>query len=245
MISAVIITYNEASKIEECIHSLSSVCDDILIIDAQSTDQTTTLAASLQARVITKSWEGYGAARNYGAQHAYHDWILAIDADERLSPELADNIARLTLEGKQIYTCNRLTRYCGRWIRHGVWHPEWKSKLYQRHSYQWDLRTVHESLISQGRHGQAIRLKGLLLHDAYHTHMELTDRLDKYARMTAAQWKKDKHAPWSMIRYLAPYYHFWKSYIIKMGFLDGHDGYQIARAMALYSKRKYEYYYQL
>ncbi|MFT4566798.1 MAG: glycosyltransferase involved in cell wall biosynthesis [Saprospiraceae bacterium] len=241
MITAVIITLNEESKIDDCIKSLSSVCDQCIVVDAESTDETVKKAQALKAEVHSIHWVGYGAARNYGASKARNPWILAIDADERLDENLINSLQSVQLEEKTIYRFNRLTRYCGQWIRNGVWHPEWKSKLYHRDFYEWNHRLVHEDLVSSQGRMQFEKLNGKLLHKAYQTHEQLEYRLDKYARLSIEE-KVTQNQPSSFFkRFFSPRYHFFRSYLWKKGFLDGRAGLKIAKAIETYHRKKLNY----
>lgn len=241
MISGVIITLNEASNIAACIHSIKTVCDEVIVVDANSQDHTAELARSKGAKVIIKEWHGYGAARNAGANAAANDWILSIDADERLSPELTTSIKGANLESQNAYKFNRLSRYCHQWIKHGIWYPEWKTRLYHRAFNHWDSRLVHEQLQHKASISES-KLQGNLLHYAYDSPEDLRSRLDRYAQLSATQWKEDGTPPFLIKKVLSPTYHFLRSYILKMGFLDGHAGLQIARAIKEYNQKKYEYY---
>lgn len=238
MISAVIITLNEEDKIVACIESLSSICDECIVIDAESTDQTVQIAQQLGAKVHIHKWEGYGAARNYGASIAQNQWILSIDADERLSPELSKNISHFPQQNNIIYRFNRLTQYCGQWIKHGTWHPEWKEKLYHRDYYQWDDRCVHERIIPLQKQEKFSKLSGLLLHEAYATHEELEYKLEVYARLFVHNRNERQSSTSRIKRFISPKYHFLRSYIWRRGFLDGMAGYKIARAIATYHGKK-------
>jgi len=237
-VSCVIITLDESAQIEDCIKSVIDIVDEIIIIDAESSDNTIEKAEALGAKVFVKTWEGYGQARNYGAEQAQHNWILSIDADERISPELADSIKSLQLENNNIYAFNRLTNYCGQWIKHGAWFPEWKARLYHHKQSSWSLNAVHETLMNTSNN-KIKKLKGELLHYAYSSHEELETRLSLYANLlTKERLEKGIHSTW-IKRNLSPMFHFIKSYIFKLGFLDGLAGYKIAIAIKDYTRLKY------
>ena len=240
MITAVIITLNEEKKIADCIYSLSSVCDECIVIDAESTDQTVKIAKQLGAIVHTCKWQGYGAARNYGASIASNSWILSIDADERLDEKLSLSLKLLNKKEDTVYKSNRLTQYCGQWIKYGTWHPEWKEKLYHKNYYQWDDKPVHERLIPFQKQGKTSKLPGLLLHAAYATHKELESKLEAYARIFVQNRKEKKLHISSLKRYFSPMYHFLRSYLWRRGFKDGQAGYKIAKALKTYHRKKLE-----
>lgn len=238
MITAVIITLNEEENIAACIQSVVSVCSECIIVDAESTDKTVQIAQQLEAKVYSKKWSGYGEARNYGASLAQNRWILSIDADERLSPELSKKLSLFPQKNNTIYRFNRLTQYCGQWIKHGAWHPEWKSKLYHRHYYKWDDRPVHEDLIPLQGQTKKSKIKGLLLHEAYKTHQEFEKKLDHYA-LLYSKGKDSKSPLFNLLKQVfSPKYHFLKSFFWKKGFLDGRAGFKIAKAIESYHRKK-------
>src|SRR6266850_1270510 len=150
-ITATIITLDEERNIARAIESLRC-CDEILILDSGSTDRTVELASNLGARVIEAGWRGFAGQKNWAAEHASHDWILSLDADESLSEALEAEIWRVKKQGPQFdaYTVPRQARYLGRWIRHSGWYPDRKVRLYHRGKAQWEGDYVHESLKVQG-----------------------------------------------------------------------------------------------
>ncbi len=244
MISGVIITLNEEDHIEECLQSLHKFCDDIVVIDAGSTYKTRAIARRLGARVFVLPWKGYGYARNMGAKRAKNSWIFSIDADERVTDTLADSIMSRTLEINQVYKCKRSTRYCGKWIRFGIWNPEWKTRLYHRQESQWNDRLVHETLSSKTKLSH-IHLHGNLLHLAYPNHQMLEKKLSQYALLSARQWMQEEYNPGIVKRTLGPAYHFTRGYLLKLGFLDGMHGLNIALAYFRYNQQKYRHYTKL
>src|SRR5215510_4094507 len=154
IISATIITLNESDRIAETIRSLSC-CDEVIVVDSGSTDGTREIAARMGARVFTRQWDGYSGQKNFAAEQASHDWILSIDADERLSGELAAEIS----EWKQkppataAMSMPRRAYYLGRWIGHSGWYPDRKVRLYDRRRARWKGEAVHESLQVDGAVG--------------------------------------------------------------------------------------------
>ncbi|MEL6122279.1 MAG: glycosyltransferase family 2 protein [Bacteroidota bacterium] len=235
-LSVVIITYQEAKNIHRCISALRLVTDDIIVVDAESSDHTAQIASEAGATVVLNPWEGYGSARNSGAQRAKYDWILAIDADEVIDEHLAESIRRLSPTPGVIYQCNRLTQYCGRWIRHGSWYPEWKSRFYHREFHEWDDRPVHEQLTPQPR---TERITGHLLHYAYDSHDQLVSRLERYARLYHNDLTENKMGA-SLLRAIGSATNMWiRDYIVKSGYRNGLDGLRIANALAKYSYQKW------
>jgi len=234
MITAVIITHNEESVIERCVRSLTC-CEEVIIVDAESDDLTCqrALDARPDIKCITKSWSGYGAARNHGASVASHDWILSIDADEALDKELARGIEQAFKDENAIYLMKRVNIYRGRKMRYGMLHPEQKPRLYHRHQSQWDDRSVHESLQYAG----PVRLESLAGTLYHHTHDDADahrSKLKYYASLDV----REPSAKSSWTRTLAPYYHFIRTYILQLGFLEGRLGWETSVTAFIYSREK-------
>ena len=226
-ISAVIITKNEATNIARCLQSLQAVVAEILVIDAFSTDETVKIAQELGAKVIQTKWEGYSQNKNYGNQFAKHDWILSIDADEVLSPELMHSIQALKLEQNNIYSINRLNNYCGQWIKYCGWHPDWNNRLFHRKTAKWKGDFVHEKLTFSSA-TKIIRLEGLLYHYSYQNSADHWQRIERYAQLSAQQlFQNGKKATFIKL-WLAPVARFIRTYFIKLGFLDGRAGWTIS-----------------
>lgn len=238
-ISAVIITKNEAEHIGRCIKALQAVTDDILVIDAYSSDQTVQIAQELGARVIQKKWVGYGHNKNIGNQLAHHDWVLSIDADEVLSAELIQSLQQLSLQNNMVYSINRLVNFGGQWIRHSGWHPDWKVRLFNRKIVQWDEQAlVHEQLIIP-KNFNTKRLPGLLHHYSYKNDTDHWQRIEQYAQLAAQQLNR-KGKKVSFIKlYLSPIARFFRTYFLKKGFLDGSIGWKISYRNAYLVYRKY------
>ncbi len=236
-ISATIITLDEQANIARAIRSVQ-FCDEVLVVDSGSTDRTVDIAASMGARVITNDWQGYAAQKNLAARRARNDWILSIDADEEVSPELARSIGRLDakLHGCAGFDFPRLARYCGRWIRHSGWYPDRKVRLYQRNLGQWVGQYVHESVEVSGPVGH---LQGNLLHYTCDTLERHRENVARYTDLAAREIQEaGRAAPaWKLL--VGPIYSFFKSYLLQLGFLDGKAGFTIARMAALYVFLKY------
>jgi glycosyltransferase involved in cell wall biosynthesis len=238
-ISAVIITLNEAQSIGRCIRSLEGVADEIVVIDSYSTDNTVAVAKSLGARIVLHRFDGYGEQKIVAVAAAAHDWVLSIDADEVLS----DNLRASLLAVKEQFThdayeFNRLTNYCGAWIRHSGWYPEPLSRLWDRRKGHMTADKVHEGWrLSPG--STTGFLKGDLLHYSFPTISAHLKKIEHYseqgARFDAA---RGKNAGLLKI-WLAPKLEFFKIFILKLGFLDGYYGWIIAKNSAFASFAKY------
>src|SRR5579871_6896044 len=184
-ISATIVTLNEERNIARAIRSLVCV-DEIVVVDSGSADRTREIAAELGASVIEEPWRGYAAQKNLAACRAKHDWILSLDADEELTPELAAEIAALKQSAtpRDGYSFPRLAQYLGRWIHHSGWYPDRKIRLYDRRKGKWEGAYVHESVKVDGRVGH---LESNLLHFTCDSLSEHLKRMDSYTTLAAEQ----------------------------------------------------------
>ena len=236
MISVVIITLNEADQILDCIKSVQPFSDDIVVVDANSVDDTVQFASKYGCRVFEKDWNGYGEARNFGAAQAFHNWIFSIDADERCSPVLCDSIANLVLDDTKVYTCTRHNFLIDRYMRFGYLKPERKIRLYNRHLANWDDKVVHEQLILPSA-TEKVNLQGPLYHIAYPNLDVLYQKLFSYADKIALTSRKDKNQ--NLIKMVSPLFHFIRSFIFQLGFVEGKRGWQSSCAAFQYHKRKY------
>lgn len=236
-ISAAIITRNEERNIARAIESVRC-CEEIVVMDSGSTDQTVEIAQRLGARTLHQDWLGYAAQKNAAAGACTHDWILSLDADEAVSEELEGEIWQLKRDGpRQVaYSMPRLAQYLGRWIRHSGWYPDRKIRLYDRRHARWEGRYVHESVRADQPAGL---LQGRLLHytcDSLSAHLAT---LDRYTTLAAREWIDAGRRPsWSKL-WLNPPAAFVKSYLWHRGFLDGPQGLAIAWFAAMYVFLKY------
>lgn len=237
-ISAVIITKNEEKNIAQCLQSLIEVVKEIVVIDAYSTDKTIEIAEKIGAKVFQKEWKGYSQNKNFGNDLAKNDWILSIDADEVLSPELITSIHELTLENSKVYSFNRLNNYCGQWIKYSNWHPDWKIRLFNKKQVTWSGDFVHEKLTFD-KHITVVRLAGLLYHYSYQNSEDHWQRIEKYAQLSAQQLFQDGKKATFVKLWLSPIARFIKTYFFKKGFLDGKAGWIISVRNAYLVNRKY------
>ena len=147
-LSAVLITRNAAAVLESCLDSLA-FADEIVVVDSASTDGTRELAARKGARVVQKEWLGFGRQKQFAVEQAKHDWVLCLDADERVSPELARSIrAALAAPGSPVYRMPRRNRFLGRWLSHGEGYPDWIVRLFDRRRARWSEDPVHEQVVA-------------------------------------------------------------------------------------------------
>ncbi len=236
-ISATIITYNEERNIARAIESLRC-CDEILVVDSGSSDRTCEIAAKLGARVVESAWLGYAGQKNFASGQARHDWILSIDADEALSEALEGEIWQLKKNGPSYdgYTVPRLAQYLGRWILHSGWHPDRKVRLFDRRKASWVGRYVHESVKVKGSIGH---LQANLLHFTCSSLSEHLKTMDRYTTLAAEQIVAERRPVgwWQVL--VDPAWTFFRSYVLKGGFLDGMEGLAIAHMAALYNFLKF------
>lgn len=240
-ISATIITLNEERNIERCVRSLQPVADEIIVLDSFSTDRTEEICKSLGVRFEKRKWEGYSASKNHLNSLATGDYILSIDADEELDAELAEEINRIKGRGneKVAYSVNRLTNYCGKWIRHSGWYPDVKTRIFPKINSHWEGEFVHEELILP-ENCEVIQLKGHLNHYSYYSYTEHRERADKYSALTAQKlFHRGKKAS-IMKPYLSAIGRFISMYVLKMGFMDGKMGFKIASISAASNIFKYK-----
>ena len=233
-ITATVITFNEEHNIAKALESLSSFADEVLVVDSESTDNTVEIARRFTDRVFIRPWPGYSAQKNFAADQALNDWIFSLDADERVSPELAAAIRHLkenTSVEPAAFEMLRLTFYLGRWIKHSGWHPDSKLRLYDRRRAEWEGDYVHETLKTSGR---VERLTGDILHYTVRDASEHHSRMDRYTTLAAEQlFAEGKRASYALML-LSPPFVFLKSYFFKLGFLDGAQGIAIACFAAHY-----------
>ncbi len=236
-ISATIITFNEERNIARAIDSLSC-CDEVVVVDSGSTDQTLEIAVRHGARVIEEPWRGYAAQKNFAAYRAAHDWILSLDADEQVTPELAAEILALKKKGPAAdgYSFPRLAQYLGRWIRHSGWYPDRKIRLYNRVRAEWVGDYVHESVSVKGSVGE---LHADLLHFTCDSLSQHLRTLDRYTTLAAREVTARKTQVSLLHLTLDPAWTFFRSYLLQRGFLDGPQGLAIAWMAALYTFLKY------
>jgi glycosyltransferase involved in cell wall biosynthesis len=232
-ISVVIITRNEEKRIADCILSVEGCADEVIVLDSFSDDQTVSIAEGLGAKVIQKAFAGYGASKNTANEIATGDYILSLDADERLDCELCSELQKIKASDnkKPAYRLNRLSNYCGQWIRHGGWSSDKKVRFWKKGIGHWNQSEVHERLILQkGIIPQD--LPGNILHYSYATVEEHCGKIERYAEKGAMEIRRSGKKPGSWRKIVSPAARWFRDYILKKGFLDGKAGWQIARLTA-------------
>lgn len=260
-VTATIITHNEAANIEAALTSLS-FADEIVVVDSESTDDTVARARRFTDRVIVRPWPGYVAQKNFAAEQASHDWIFSLDADERVSAPLADEVraalqaapgtaapptapgtpAPGTTAGAAGYRIPRVTFHLGRWFRSTDWYPDYQLRLYDRRRARWGGRLVHESVQADGPVAQ---LRGELLHYAYRDLAHHVATMDRYTTLAARQMFEDgRRAGWWDLA-LHPPAAFLRNYLLRGGFRDGVPGLIVSAMNARYVGLKFAKLWEL
>ena len=240
-ISAVIIACNEERYIQQCIESILPITDDIVVVDSGSTDHTVALSTAAGARVFHMNWEGYGANKNYGNSKAKYDWILSIDADEILDEKLVNDLKKLKKRKESIYKIKSLVNYNGKWIHHCGWHPAWKLRFFHNTVAKWNLNPVHESLIYSSD-AEIVPLGGQLLHYSYDSVEDHKAKSTKYAKLKAEAWLDNGKTIGAIKKLLGPSFKFLRTYLFKLGFLDGKEGFIISRIDAQMIRTAIQHY---
>lgn len=238
-LSVLIITYNEEANIDRCLDSVQDIADEIVIIDSNSEDNTVDICLQKGARVVQIPFENFVKQRNNANAAAVYDYILTIDADEVLSPELITSIKVLKESWQyDVYEINRLNNYCGQWIKHCGWYPEWRPRLFDRRKVQWAGLLVHEKLELNSSATKS-RLNGHLLHYSYNSVSEHIQRINRYSDLTAQEAFIQKKKSNLFKIWFNPKLRFFRDYLIKGGFRDGYYGYTICKTSALTTFLKY------
>ena len=236
-ISAFVITKDESAKIAGCLASLDWL-DDRVVVDDFSADGTTEIASACGARAVSNHFSGFRDQKRFAMEQARHDWVLELDADERVSPEMRIAIQGLSTEdfnGCDGFAFRRLTRFWGKWIRHGSLYPDYKVRLYHRRRGVWSDGIVHERFIPQGT---VRRIAVDIIHEQDLELEQYVARTARYAKLSAADYvNAGKH--WYWFDFLRPVHTFWYRFFIRCGFLDGVHGFLIAVVGAMGTFLKY------
>lgn len=236
-LSVVIITLNEGTNIRRCLESVKWA-DEIVIVDSQSTDRTLEIAGEYGAVIHRPEWRGFGPAKREGVGRATGEWILSIDADEEVTPELADEIkdAIVSSEGIAGYFMPRRTQFLGRWIYHCGWYPDPVLRLFRKSEGNFDSAPVHEKVQLNGKTG---RLRQDLLHYSYPTLDSYFDKFNRYTRLAAEKALRDGRSAGAWDILVRPAACFVKHYFIKRGFMDGLEGLIISVLSSCHVLTKY------
>ena len=221
-LSVIIITKNEAANIADALESVRWV-DDVIVVDSGSSDATVKIAKRYTDRVTTRTWEGYGKQKNYATGLATHDWVLSLDADERVSNELAIEIQELMRSAPpmQGYRIPRTMHYLGRWIRSTDWYPDLQLRLYDRRIARWNTRFVHESVTVDGLVG---KLRSEVYHYSYRDISHHLSTIDRYTTLAVKQMVSDQQRVGWLELMSRPPLTFLRNYVLRGGIRDGVPG---------------------
>lgn len=238
-LSAAIITYNEENNIERCIFSLLPVSDEIIVVDSFSTDKTKEICLRLGVRFIENTFEGHIQQKNYALKNATNEWVLSLDADEVLTKELQTSILEVKKKPQYNgYRFNRLTNYCGHWVKYCGWYPDTKVRLVKKDLAHWTGINPHDRL-DMITNEQTGFLQGDLLHYSYNNQEEHYKQIEYFGNIAARElYEKGKKTNYFII-FLKITAQFIKSFFIKKGFMDGKTGFTISRMSAYATYRKY------
>jgi len=238
-LSGVIITFNEERNIERCLQSLVNVVDEIIVVDSFSTDKTKQICSSFNVKFIEQKFLGYIEQKNFALSQASNDYIVSLDGDEALSEQLQESI--ITLKSNWIldgYYCNRFNNFCGQWIKHSDWYPNKKLRVFDKRVAEWKGINPHDQIVLKDNR-KAGRLKGDILHWTYQTYKEFNDKTEYFSTIAAqAYFDKGKKAPWYKIIW-NPFWAFFKAYVLRLGFLDGKNGFVISKETGIITYLKY------
>jgi glycosyltransferase involved in cell wall biosynthesis len=236
-LTVTVITRNESAHIDACLASVAWA-DEVLVVDSRSTDGTADLARARGARVLVRDWPGYSAQKNFAAGEAAHDWILSVDADERVTPALAEEIRRhlAAPAGSSWagYRIPRVTWHLGRWIRTTDWYPDFQLRLYDRRRAKWKSKRVHESVELDAAAGSAGQLSQELEHYAYRDLDHHLDTMNRYTTLAAEEMHEAgrRATTWDLVAH--PAAAFLRNYVLRRGFTDGAVGFIVSSMNAHY-----------
>jgi glycosyltransferase involved in cell wall biosynthesis len=238
-ITGVIITFNEERNIERCLTSLKNVCDEIIVLDSFSTDQTEAICRTNNVKFVQHSFDGHIQQKNRALQLAETEWVLSLDADEALTEELSQAILKVKQNPiGEAYAINRLTNYCGHWVKYCGWYPDTKTRLVKKERAHWTGVNPHDRLERMDQ-GKVEMLQGDLLHYSYYTKEDHFKQIEYFGKIAAKElFDQGKNISLGLL-YAKVLNQFIKSFVIKTGFLDGKAGFLISIRSAYATYVKY------
>ncbi len=241
-LSVIIITKNEASNIRDCLESVAWA-DEIIVVDSGSTDDTVAISREFTPHVYQHDWPGFGPQKNRALGYASKKWVFSIDADERVTPALRGELERAMRAGNADgYFCPRLSQFCGKFIHHSGWYPDYVLRLFKRGSARFSDSLVHESVVMSG---PTEKLKSPLLHYSYLTQADVQRKIEHYSEAAAKQMLQRGKRATSLDAPLRGAWAFIRTYLLRLGFLDGVAGWRIAGMNAATTYLKYQRLRQL
>ena len=239
-LSAVIITYNEEKNIQRCLESISGVVDEIIVVDSFSTDDTEKICKKFGVRFIQHEFIGHIEQKNWAKDKATYDYVLSLDADEALDDDLKTSIQEAKSDWKfEAYRMNRLTNYCGQWIRHSGWYPDTKTRLFDRRKGHWGGINPHDKYIPSKLEKVGF-LKGNLLHYSFYTREEHLQQIEKFSSIGSKALLEKGVKSSTLKIFIKPSARFIKAFFVHRGFLDGAAGFTISRLSAYANYLKYK-----
>jgi glycosyltransferase involved in cell wall biosynthesis len=245
-LSVAVITFNEQKNIARCINSVADIADEVVVVDSLSTDKTKEICLSLGVKFIEQSFLGYKEQKNFALDQVQYEYVLSLDADEALSPELLASIKKAKAEGFPAggYTMNRRSWYCDSWICHGYWYPDTKLRLAKRSLVNWEGINPHDKL-EISKDTTVVHLDGDILHYTYYTIDEHVLQGNKFSTISAKAYFDQGKRSGILKLLINPAWAFFSSYIVKRGFLDGFNGFVISKQIANTTFLKYAKLLQL
>jgi glycosyltransferase involved in cell wall biosynthesis len=243
-VSAVVIVYNEEKNLRACLETVQWA-DEIVVVDSHSQDRTVEIAREFSGKIFQREYRGHIDKKRFAVSKAAHDWVFSIDADERATPELKEEILGVLKQGsKEIvgYDMPRMTRHLGRWILHGEWYPDRVTRLFRRSRMRYEGTEPHDRVILTGRRGH---LHGMLLHYNYRNFAHQIQTVQSYSDVAAKAMLKEGRRIGFRNLFLRPLFKFLRCYFLKRGFLDGWPGFIIAATSAFYVLAKYVKLYEM
>ncbi|WP_305070097.1 glycosyltransferase family 2 protein [Flaviramulus sp. BrNp1-15] len=239
-LSGVIITYNEARNIEKCLESLVNVVDEIVVVDSFSTDNTKSICSRFNVKFIEQKFLGYVEQKNFALTQASYDYIVSLDGDEALSEVLQESIISLKNNWNfSGYYANRFNNFCGQWIKYSDWYPNKKLRVFDRRKAEWKGINPHDHIELNNTKEKTGYLKGDILHWTYQTYSEFNLKTEHFSTIAAkAYYNLGKKAPFWKILF-NPTWAFFKAYFLRLGFLDGLNGFVISVQTANITFLKY------
>lgn len=243
--SIVIVAKDSADKIGRLLDSLQGLSDDVIVCDTGSSDDTIAISERAGATVHCIPWEGYGKSKNKAIGFARHDWILSLDSDEKIDPVLYAQLQQWQpADERTVHQVLWKNFFAGQWIRYSDWGRSWKNRLFHKHTVHWDDAIAHEDVTSD-QPLQFVQFNGYLEHYTFKDIREYASKMVHSAMITAQKYhQKGKKANWFKLLF-APVFSFFKTYFLKLGFLDGYKGWVIAITTSYYTFIKYARLYEL
>lgn len=243
-LSVAIITFNEEKNIERCLDSVINIADEIVIVDSGSTDKTLEIAENKNVTLLHQNFLGHIEQKNFAVSKCSNQYILSLDADEALSTELKKSILKVKQNWKHdAYSFNRLTNYCGQWIKHCGWYPDKKIRLFDRSKGKWAGTNPHDKFVVASN--DVGFLKGDLLHYSFYTIEQHKKQIESFTDISSKElFEKGKETNLFYLIF-SPVAKFLQSYFIQLGFLEGYYGFVISWLGAVYKYKKYSKLMQL